>query len=54
MTIALLLSLSIGCLPTMSASITATITDNNQEIVPNASVEIRALGRFVTGRIEWR
>ena len=39
---ALLLSLSIGCLPTMSASITATITDNNQEIVPNASVEIRA------------
>ena len=38
----LLLSLSIGCLPTMSASITATITDNNQEVVPNASVEIRA------------
>ena len=39
---ALLFSLTIGCLPTMSASITATITDNNQEIVPNASVEIRA------------
>ena len=39
---ALLFSLIIGCLPTMSASITATITDNNQEIVPNALVEIRA------------
>ena len=39
---ALLLSLIIGCLPTMSASITATVNDNNQEVVPNASVEIRA------------
>ena len=39
---ALLLSLIIGCLPTMSASITATVSDNNQEVVPNASVEIRA------------
>ena len=39
---ALLFSLAMGCLPTMSASITATITDNNQEIVPNPTIEIRA------------
>ena len=39
---ALLLSLTLGCLPTMSASIIATITDNNQEVVPNPSIEIRA------------
>ena len=39
---ALLFSLTMGCLPTMSASITATVTDNNQEIVPNPTIEIRA------------
>lgn len=39
---ALLFSLTMGCLPTMSASITATITDNNQAIVPNPAIEIRA------------
>ena len=39
---ALLISLILGCLPTMSASITATVSDNNQEVVPNATVEIRA------------
>ena len=39
---ALLFSLIMGCLPTMSASITATITDNNQAIVPNPAIEIRA------------
>ena len=39
---ALLFSLTMGCLPTMSASITATITDNNQEVVPNPTIEIRA------------
>lgn len=37
-----LLSLTMGCLPTMSASITATITDTNQSIVPNPTIEIRA------------
>ena len=46
---ALLIGLLAGCLPTMSASITATITDNNQSVVPNASVEIRAWdGSFLT------
>ena len=39
---ALLFSLIMGCLPTMSAPITATITDNNQAIVPNPAIEIRA------------
>ena len=39
---ALLISLLTGCLPTMSASITATITDNNDAAVPNAAIEIRA------------
>ena len=38
----LLFSLTFGCLPTMSASIIANITDNNQEVVPNPSIEIRA------------
>lgn len=38
----LLISLILGCLPTMSASITATITDSSQNTVPNASVEVRA------------
>lgn len=46
----------IGCLPTMSASITATVSDNNQEIVPNPTVEIRAwdgtLLQEITGSAE--
>ncbi len=37
-----MLSLTLGCLPTMSASITAVITDNNQETIENADIELRA------------